>query len=580
MIYRLAITFLIMLLLPFYASAALPEGLTIVISQIQVSGSAGSEDEFIEIKNVSTDVINLNEWSIQYKSATGGFPVAAKKNLSEFLLLPNTYFLIARTSYSGLVIPDLIQSSISMSGATSGGIIYLSKNTLSITSDTDPNIADRVAYGSVEQNTSNAPLPPPSMSLNRIGYSGSYVADFELINSLPRNSTVTDMDESSENETEQPQENNSEQKEESTETDTNEEPEQTSEDETDNTESDTNEQENEPVVYSSDIEISEISPNPSGIDSGSEWIELFNNSPSTVNIKDWIIDDDGPAGSLPGTSAYTLPDLEIGSGKYLKIVVPSGKFSLINSTGDEVRLFWPDKNLVDKVSYTGPVKDNETWCLLGNSFDWCEQTPGLKNKGIQFEEEEGEQDEEDEETGEEVIDYSEYKVVITSVLADPDGPDSGNEIVTLKNIGTSKVDLRDWILDDGLPDDSLGSTSYMLSRILLEQEEETEIIIPRGKFSLNNTSKDGVRLFSPDEVLHDSVEFEKVKAGTYWGKVAGEWTWLDESGGNGPSLKNKKLPVSGLEFKWLCFVISIPFWYIVYGFRNKQKGTYEQTRSH
>src|SRR5581483_8312327 len=114
-------------------------------------------------------------------------------------------------------------------------------------------------------------------------------------------------------------------------------------------------------AYSNSVVISEFLPNPDGPDDGEEWIELYNNSDSSVDLSKWILDDSSKDGSI-GSSAYTLPAGSIvAADAYFVVDLPEKSFALNNTGGDTVRLFHPDKQLVTQVSYTGNAAVDTTY---------------------------------------------------------------------------------------------------------------------------------------------------------------------------------------------------------------------------
>jgi DNA/RNA endonuclease YhcR with UshA esterase domain len=95
------------------------------------------------------------------------------------------------------------------------------------------------------------------------------------------------------------------------------------------------------------IKISEILPNPAGDDATKEWIRLYNQGDTKVNLYNWSIDD-APGGSKP----YTFGDaVWLEAGQHFTLSREDSRLAL-NNSGDEIRLYNPKQKLVDKLDYT------------------------------------------------------------------------------------------------------------------------------------------------------------------------------------------------------------------------------------
>lgn len=319
------------------------------------------------------------------------------------------------------------------------------------------------------------------------------------------------------------------------------------------------------------VKISEVMVNPEGADTGAEWVELQNVSGTEFDITGWILDDSG-TNNGPGSGSYVLPQTVIQPGQRLVVTIPKGKFSLNNTSPDSLRMFLPDGQLVEIAEYAGGVKEGETWCLIGEAFRWCIPTQGTQNATAKTETDNKEEDT--------VIDYVSLSLKIAGVMADPVGIDSGNEYVVLRNDGPEKLELENWLLDDGISGE-VGSSAYALGQGSLEPGDEMELLIPAGKFSLNNSGQDGVRLFSPDKILRDFVTYDKSKEGLLYAKVSGEWVWVEHAEDSDVTNNNgiTHLPTTGLSIYVISFVILVAICYIVLGSGNYHI-TNEQTRSH
>ncbi|MEW6408004.1 MAG: lamin tail domain-containing protein [Patescibacteria group bacterium] len=141
--------------------------------------------------------------------------------------------------------------------------------------------------------------------------------------------------------------------------------------------------------FSRDIIITEFLPNPTGSDYGDgtpksgEWVEIKNKGKKEIDLNFWQLDDE-EGGSRP----YTIEDEKIKPGQYLVFYYPQTKINLNNSE-DEVRLLDPDGKIVSKVEYSGAkegisfAQDEKT-----NKWQWTQTpTPGKLNKITELKEE-------------------------------------------------------------------------------------------------------------------------------------------------------------------------------------------------
>jgi len=117
------------------------------------------------------------------------------------------------------------------------------------------------------------------------------------------------------------------------------------------------------LVARADVVINEVLPNPTGADSGFEWIEIVNNGAVAVDITDWLIEK-STTGNF--SAQYTFPVVTIDPGQHLVIgeeLVTDADFNLAagdffafgNATlsGDAIHLCDENFNVVDTLVY-GP----------------------------------------------------------------------------------------------------------------------------------------------------------------------------------------------------------------------------------
>jgi len=98
----------------------------IVISQLQPGTTAVPNDEFIELHNIGAAPVDLNGYTLVYRSSSGSNDVGpmAAWNQST-IVLPGQYYLVASTSYTGTATPDLTYNPTTCScslSATAGGM--------------------------------------------------------------------------------------------------------------------------------------------------------------------------------------------------------------------------------------------------------------------------------------------------------------------------------------------------------------------------------------------------------------------------------------------------------------------------
>jgi hypothetical protein len=126
-------------------------------------------------------------------------------------------------------------------------------------------------------------------------------------------------------------------------------------------------------LAASGIYINEFMANPGP--NNTEWIELYNNLSSSVDLAGWSLDDNG------GSTAFTIPNnISIPGKGFLLFYANVTKISL-NNNGDSVRLFDNSRRLADSVTYAssqanvslGRVPDSGNWVNLTIS------TPGASN---------------------------------------------------------------------------------------------------------------------------------------------------------------------------------------------------------
>ena len=125
------------------------------------------------------------------------------------------------------------------------------------------------------------------------------------------------------------------------------------------------------------------------------------------------------------------------------------------------------------------------------------------------------------------INYS-PAVKISEFMPNPEGSDSGQEWVEL--FSAQEVDLSGWKLDDEGANGTIGSSAYIFpanTKILANQF--MMVAIPKGKFALNNTGGDTLRLLWPNNQTAEEVAYMTAapEGVSYIRLNTGEFDWTE-----------------------------------------------------
>lgn len=141
----------------------------VVISEVQVIGQNGAEDEFVELHNPSGNPVVMNNWRLTKRSSTGASPLNIVDGLNG-TIPAHGYYLLAHPDYSGLATPDAFYT------ATSSGIP--SSGSVTLYSDAGSTVVDLVGLGTSAM-AEGAPVANPILgeSVERKAKASSIRAD-------------------------------------------------------------------------------------------------------------------------------------------------------------------------------------------------------------------------------------------------------------------------------------------------------------------------------------------------------------------------------------------------------------------
>jgi beta-lactamase superfamily II metal-dependent hydrolase len=301
------------------------------------------------------------------------------------------------------------------------------------------------------------------------------------------------------------------------------------------------------------VVFSEVFYDTPGIDSEEEWIELYNNSPTTVDIEGWTIIDNNGTGWT-----YTFPaGTTIAAGTYLTVAMDSAGFTAIygyeadlygslpylNNDGDALILYDNSSNEVDAVAWEGGASagipdgwgsTSDPWASTGNTIvridptvdtdSYTDWTYATNNGNPQTQ-------------------YTPGNILISEVFYDTPGDENTEEWFELYNNSTFTVNIGGWYVIDNngtgatfvIPDGETmePGTFYTIAKsstgfvALYGYEADTYGNIP----PLNNTG-DTLILYDPIGNVKDFVAWEGgAGAGIPdgWGSTSNPWAYEGNS---------------------------------------------------
>lgn len=131
--------------------------------------------------------------------------------------------------------------------------------------------------------------------------------------------------------------------------------------------------------FADGVVLHEIFPDPSGRDNREgnyEWVELYNENDRDVDLIGWCLDDVLGKGS----KAFCFAGSRIVAAHGYLILDSSETRLAFNNTEEEVNLLWPDKRIVDAVSYEKAEGGYSYSLDAGGNWEWSgEATPGAAN---------------------------------------------------------------------------------------------------------------------------------------------------------------------------------------------------------
>jgi hypothetical protein len=332
--------------------------------------------------------------------------------------------------------------------------------------------------------------------------------------------------------------------------------------------------------------LSEVLPNPSGDENADEYIEIYNPNDTAVDLEGWTLKDASSTGS------YTFFDsLLIQPHSYHVIYRKEFSFAL-NNSDEMLSLIAPNTKVMSAIVYESSREDiSHNFNLETKQWRQSKhRTPGEKNifnnlpeitkfeidskvyKDVytEFEAKAYDKDKEElkvrwdfgddhrsykwetrhkyEETGtyygslriqdesEEITKdftvtvkkYPKHDIVITKIVPNPAGKDTGNEYIVIKNKEDEKINLKNWSIATGSTKKTL--TNHPIYDDLTIKPGKTKIIT-KDHAAISLPNKTGViEIRRPNGSVSDKIKYgEKdvsIPDNASYEIVDGQWQWI------------------------------------------------------
>ena len=315
------------------------------------------------------------------------------------------------------------------------------------------------------------------------------------------------------------------------------------------------------------IVINEIAWMGTKANSSNEWIELYNNTNQDINLEGWALYEGEtliePLTNIIKANSYYL--IERTDDSTIQNITASQEPSSwggygLNNNGEHLKLLNQELVIIDEVDcskgwFTGEsdpsykTMERISFQEIGsNSNNWQTNSSG---EGIALDSQNNSINGTPKEKNsialvnqtEEII-YS-SNIIINEILPSPEGADSENEWIELKNQGNQEVSLSNWSIRD-----KQGTiNTYIFSEgTTIGPQEFLVLIRPITNITLNN-SEDGLELIQPNQNIISSVNYVNASLGESFNYINSEWVWSDQPSPNSLNLSKKEISEEYIQEK-------------------------------
>jgi hypothetical protein len=275
-----------------------------------------------------------------------------------------------------------------------------------------------------------------------------------------------------------------------------------------------------------------------------EWIELYNNTDSLINLSGWSLKatDGTPEIYLNGTisqkSFYLLERTD--DNAVQNISADQIYTGSLGNKGEDLFLYDSSGNIIDFVNCGAGwfAGDNEKKLTMerknsrsaGNSPEnWqnSQESGGTpKNKNSEFLKQEETLVENSGLIEEKAGVIYPGKIVFNEILPSPEGPDEENEWIEIFNQNNFDVNISGWQITDIIGTTKIynfpGGTIIKANDFLIIPRTETKIVL--------NNDNDGVKLIKPDGKTEDEINYTNApqpQPAQSYNRTISEWAWSE-----------------------------------------------------
>ena len=478
-----------------------------VISQVQISGTTKSSEDFIKLFNPNSSPFDLKGHRLVKRTKTSTTDSSIKSFTSTSLIPAGGYFTWASSA-------DGFADSIGADTATSQSLSTDNGIALRQGAEDEGLIIDSVAWGEAINGLAEGSAFPTNpgagqtLARNNNSDTNNNATDFYLLDDsviatpTATNQTIT-----------------------------------------------TNSGSGNATNYSGQITINELVSDPES--GASEWIELYNKTNSSINLDNWSLED--------GSGAKTI--LHDSIAKYLIIEAPKGN---LNNAGDAVILKDNYGALIDQIAYgnwqdntnNAPVADspNSLARLIdgqktsSDKIDWAITSSITKNSSNII----SATSSQDQKTSDINNDKITCPIIINEILPDPTGADLVGEFIELYNLEASEIDLTGWSLSikNQLP--------FVFNYQVIKPGEHLKISRQQSHLALPNSSET-IKLSKPKaEKICFQIKYSDVVPGASfgfdedtfaWARPLRQWSRLPTPGSKNSTLTINTAPTALINYQ-------------------------------